>query len=78
MVNEQRKVDEMYLKLKYNELLKRYYNGCIYIIENPNEFSKYLPNILDFKKQLEKTIMLIEKVHGKVSEDEILNGFIIR
>lgn len=70
--------DEINLKLKYNELLKRYYNGCNYVIQNPNDFSKYISTIMEIKKQLEKTIMLIEKAFGKATEDEILNGFIIR
>lgn len=70
--------DEIKLKLKYNALLKRYYNGCNYIMENSDEFFKYITNVMSFKAQLEQTLILIEKLYGKATEDEILNGFIIR
>ncbi len=62
------------LKKQYNYLLNRYYNGCNYIEENPDQFNKYINKIMDFKKELEN---ILEKIQNeqKVSEEEILGGF---
>ncbi len=62
------------LKKQYNYLLNRYYNGCNYIEENPDQFNKYINKIMDFKEELEN---ILEKIQNeqKVSEEEILGGF---
>ncbi len=62
------------LKMNYNYILNRYYNGCNYIEAHPNEFDKYINTIMDFKKQLEKTLIEIEK-EQIVTENEVLGGF---
>lgn len=62
-------------KIIYNRLLKRYYNGCKYLEENPNDFSKYIDNLLDIKEKLEKTLIKIIKQNENVSDIEILEGF---
>ena len=61
-------------KMKYNYILNRYYNGCNYLEENPDQFNKYINKIMDFKKELEN---ILEKIQNKqkVSEEEILGGF---
>ena len=62
------------LKMQYNYLLNRYYNGCNYVEVNPDQFNKYIEKIMDFKKELEEILIEIEKQY-KVTEDEILGGF---
>lgn len=62
------------LKRQYNKILKRYYNGCNYVIENPEELEKYIKNIMEFKEELERIITKIEKM-GKASKEEIIGGF---
>lgn len=62
------------LKMKYNYILNRYYNGCNYVEENPNEFDKYIDKIMDFKRKLDEILAQIEKQY-KPTEDEILGGF---
>ena len=62
------------LKMKYNYLLNRYYNGCNYIEEHPEQFDKYFDKIMEFKNEIEKILDEIQKVE-KVSEEEILGGF---
>lgn len=62
-------------KKKYNKLLQRYYNGCKYLEENPNDFSKYINNLLDIKEKLEKTLIEIQRQCGIVTDIEILEGF---
>lgn len=62
------------LKIKYNYILNRYYNGCKYIESKPEEFEKYIDKIMEFKSELDNLITQIESKQ-KVSEDEILGGF---
>lgn len=62
------------LKMKYNYILNRYYNGCNYIEAHPDENSKYIDNIMDFKRQLEEILEQIENIQP-ANEDEILGGF---
>lgn len=62
------------LKMKYNYILNRYYNGCNYVEGKPEEFSKYIESIMNFKEELEKILKEIEKKQ-EISEEEILGGF---
>lgn len=62
------------LKIEYNQILNRYYNGCNYVEAHPDEFDKYIDKIMEFKDKLDKLIIQIEKKQ-KVSENEILGGF---
>lgn len=62
------------LKMKYNYLLNRYYNGCNYIEEHPEQFDKYFDKIMEFKNEIEKILDEIQKTE-KVSEEDILGGF---
>ena len=59
------------LKEQYNTTLKRYYLGCFYIEQHPNEIDKYLPAVLDLLNKLNNLIYHI----GDMSEQEILGGF---
>ena len=34
------------IKRKYNHTLKRFENGCKYLSKNPNEVSKYIPEMI--------------------------------
>ena len=62
------------LKIKYNYILNRYYNGCNYVESHPEEFEKYIEKIIEFKSELDD---LIKQIEGKqkISEEEILGGF---
>lgn len=62
------------LKMKYNYILNRYYNGCNYIEAHPDESSKYIDSVMNFKSQLEEILDQIENIQP-VSEDEKLGGF---
>ena len=62
------------LKMKYNYILNRYYNGCNYIEAHPDEFEDYINIVMGFKGQLEELLAKIEEIQ-LVSEDDILWGF---
>ena len=62
------------LKMKYNYILNRYYNGCNYIEAHPDEFEDYINIVMGFKGQLEELLAKIEEIQ-LVSEDDILGGF---
>lgn len=62
------------LKMKYNYILNRYYNGCNYIEAHPDEFEDYINIVMGFKEQLEELLAKIESIQ-LVSEDDILGGF---
>lgn len=62
------------LKIEYNHILNRYYNGCNYVEAHPDEFDKYIEKIMEFKAKLDDLITQIEKKQ-KASENEILGGF---
>lgn len=62
------------LKIQYNYVLNRYYNGCNYVEVNPNEFDKYIEKIMNFKTELEEILTEIEKQY-RFTKDEILGGF---
>ena len=58
-------------KQEYNNLLKRYYNGCKYLSENPQDFEKFLPELL---KILENINIII--VQQNITDSDIaLKGF---
>ena len=58
------------LKEIYNKTLQRYYNGCNYLTEHPNEWDKYEKSVLSLLDILNK---ILEKIPA--TEEEILNGF---
>lgn len=61
-------------KWNYNNNLNRFYNGCNYITENPEQFDNYIDKVMALKHNCEVFLSRIEKKQ-KVTEDEILNGF---
>lgn len=58
------------LKEIYNKTLQRYYNGCNYLMENPNEWDKYEKSVLKLLDTLNEILKRIP-----ATEEEILNGF---
>lgn len=58
------------LKQEYNTILKRYYNGCEYLMNNPNEWDKYESIVLKLLDRLNAILNMIP-----ATEEEILNGF---
>lgn len=58
-------------KEEYNNLLKRYYNGCDYLEKNPQECDKYLDLLLNI---LEKINIMIEE-NNITDKEIILHGF---
>lgn len=60
-------------KTAYNKLLKRYYNGIEYILQNPNEREKWLPEILKIMKNLSDMI-----IKYSIPEEKILTGFEVK
>lgn len=60
-------------KIEYNNLLKRYYHGCFYLENNKDEWDKYIPLLLDILNKIEEIIFK----HSNMTNDEILNGFIV-
>ncbi len=63
------------MKMKYNHILNRYYNGCNYIEANPDEFNKYFYKIMEFKKELEDILKEIIQTGEIPTNEEILGGF---
>lgn len=63
------------LKMKYNCILNRYYNGCNYIEAHPDEFDKYFYKILEFKEELEDILKEIIQKGETPENEEILGGF---
>lgn len=57
-------------KQEYNNLLKRYKNGCKYLEEHPEE-EKYLKNLLQILEDMNKIL----SKYNIDNEDIILNGF---
>lgn len=62
------------LKWNYNHSLNRYYNGCNYLQEHPDEFDKYIEELTSIKENLEILISEIME-QQEVTENEILGGF---
>ena len=58
-------------KQEYNNLLKRYYNGCDYISKHPEEEKKLMPELL---KILEKMNIILAENPAE-NEEDILYGF---
>lgn len=67
-------VDLKQTKWEYNNTLNRYYNGCNYLIDNPEQFDKYIDNVMGFKEKLDELLDKIMK-EQEVTENEILGGF---
>jgi len=68
-------VEDIYqLKWKYNNTLNRYYNGCNYITDNPEQFDKYINKVMELKAEIDR---LLDKIMDKqnVTTEEILGGF---
>ncbi len=61
-------------KWNYNNNLNRFYNGCNYIIENPEKFDEYIDNVMNLKHNCEIFLLRIESKEA-VTRNEILNGF---
>ena len=59
------------LKQTYNKLLQRYYNGCNYLDEHPDEEEKYEPAVLGI---LDKMNKILDRIPN-VTEEEGLYGF---
>lgn len=58
------------LKQEYNKTLKRYYNGCDYLFNNPNEWDKYLPVVMQLLDKLNTMLVVLP-----ATEKQILEGF---
>lgn len=58
-------------KKRYNLLLQRYYNGCKFLAEHPEQENKYLQLLLNILNDL--NIILVE--NNITDENIILNGF---
>lgn len=58
------------LKQEYNKTLKRYCNGCDYLFNNPNEWDKYLPIVMQLLDRLNAILLVVP-----ATEKEILEGF---
>lgn len=67
-------VDLKQTKWEYNNTLNRYYNGCNYLVDNPEQFDKYIDNVMEFKEKLDELLDKIMK-EQEVTENEILGGF---
>lgn len=65
------------LKYNYNYNLIRWNNGCDYCEKHLDEVDKWLPELLDITENLNYLLDEIMK-HEKVSDDDILKGFIIK
>lgn len=62
------------LKWNYNKNLTRYYNGCNYLEQHPDEFEKYIEELKAIKENLEILISEIME-DEEVNESEMLGGF---
>lgn len=60
-----------YIKKTYNYYLKRYYDGCNYIEQHPEEAEKYEENIIKFLNVVNSIIAAL----GNMTEEEIREGF---
>ena len=58
-------------KQKYNNLLNRYYNGCKYLKENPNDIDKFLPELLKILENI--NIIIVQQ--NITDNNTILKGF---
>ena len=63
------------LKKEYNYNLNRYYNGCNYLSEHPEDFDKYIGSLTQIKDNVENLLNQIIGNKVKVTTKEILEGF---
>lgn len=64
------------LKKKYNHLLKRFENGCVYLGKHKEEIPKYMPEILNIVNDLGLIIdILAERYNHPMTNSEIERGF---
>ena len=63
------------LKIEYNYNLNRYYNGCNYLSEHPEDFDKYIGSLTQIKDNVENLLNQIIYNKVKVTTKEILEGF---
>lgn len=67
--------DLQILKKQYNHYLNRYYNGCNYLSEHPEDFDKYIGDLTQIKDNIENLLNQIIDNKVKVTTKEILEGF---
>ena len=63
------------LKKEYNYNLNRYYIGCNYLSEHPEDFDKYIGSLTRIKDNVENLLNQIIDNKVKVTAKEILEGF---
>ena len=63
------------LKKEYNHNLNRYYNGCNYLSEHPEDFDKYMSELIRIKENVENLLEQITANNVKVTQKEVLEGF---
>ena len=62
------------LKQEYNHNLKRYYNGCKYLEENPEQWDLYIREVFNILENINKILAQI-LIYEKPKNKEILEGF---
>ncbi len=62
------------LKWDFNYNLGRYVKGCEYCSNNPKEADRWIPTLLELKKNIEILLSEIEKCI-EVTPEEVLRGF---
>ena len=67
--------DILMLKKRYNHYLNRYYNGCNYLSEHPEDFDKYIGDLEQIKDNVENLLNQIIDNKVEVTTKEILEGF---
>ena len=62
------------LKQEYNYNLTRYYNGCKYLEDNPEQWDLYIQEVFNILENINKILAKI-LIYEKPSKKEILEGF---
>ena len=62
------------LKWNFNYNLGRYIRGCNYCSNHPKEADRWIPTLLELKKNMETLLAEIEKCQT-VMPEEIMKGF---
>ncbi|MCI8272886.1 MAG: hypothetical protein HFJ55_02245 [Clostridia bacterium] len=62
------------IKWEYNNTLNRYYNGCNYLTNNPEQFDKYIDDVMQLKSKIDELLYTIMNEQD-VTEAEVLGGF---
>ena len=62
------------LKQEYNHNLTRYYNGCKYLEDNPEQWDLYIEEVFNILENINKILAQIS-IYEKPSKKEILEGF---